>query len=160
MLGDEFMAYNVTFMVDRKAIASNDIAPIFDSFKWWEDLAKKALEYANEFEMRLWEDDFEGIKSGQKFGKRVSNKQTMEIVFQGKLNDKFKHEILNNYLTCEGYIKWFTLSLKKDNEDIFWSAHYGDETYISVDTRDQVDAIRKWAENYPIIWRVDVFEVE
>lgn len=50
---------------------------IFDSFKWWEDLVKKALEHANEFEMRLWEDDFEGIKSGQKFGKRVSNNQVL-----------------------------------------------------------------------------------
>lgn len=33
---------------------------------------------------------------------------------------------------------------------------YGDETCITVYTEEQVNAVRKWAENYPIIWRVDI----
>lgn len=154
------MEYNVTFMVEKNDIATNNIAPIFDSYKWWIDLAKKALENADEFEMRLWENDFEGIQSGEKFGKKVPNNETMEIVFKGNLVPELEQKILTNYLTKEGYIKWFTLILKKDNKDIFSSEHYGDETYILVDTKEQVYAIQEWAEDYPIIWRVDVFEVE
>ena len=61
------MKYNVTFMVEKNDTATNNIAPIFDIYKWWIDLAQKALDNADEFEMRLWEDDFEGIQSGEKF---------------------------------------------------------------------------------------------
>lgn len=152
------MAYNIIFMVHKNDIATNNMAPIFHSYEWWLDLAKKALEEADEFEMRLWEDDLEGIKSGQKFGKRVPNNETKEIVFKGEVVPELKEEILSNFLTDEGYIKWFTLILKKDNKHIFTSEHYGDETYISVHTKEQVRAIQSWATKYPIIWRVDIYE--
>jgi len=154
------MGYIVMFMVHKKPIYGDNIVPIFDNYEWWLDLARKALEDADEFEMRLWEDDLEGIKSGEKFGERVPNDVTKEIVFRGKIVPKLKHEILTNYLTKEGYIKWFTLFLKKNNENIFCSGHYGDETYIFVHTKEQVKDVQEWAKNYPIIWRVDVFECE
>lgn len=154
------MGYTVMFMVHKRPIDTNNIVPIFDSYEWWLDLARKALEDADEFEMRLWKDDLEGIKSGEKFGRRVPNNITREIVFKGKVVSELKQEILTNYLTKEGYIKWFTLFLKKNDEDIFSSGHYGDETYIFVHTKEQVKAVQEWARNYPIIWRVDVFEWE
>jgi len=147
-------------MVHKKDFASNYMAPIFDSYEWWLDLAKNALEDADEFEMRLWKDDFEGIKSGQRFGVRVLNNMTKEIVFKGKVTEELKQEILTNFLTDEGYIKWFTLILKKNKKHIFDSGHYGDETYITVETKEQVNAIEEWAKAYPIIWRVDVFECQ
>lgn len=107
------------FMVHRKDIASNYMAPIFDSYEWWLDLAKNALEDADEFEMRLWEDNVYGIKSGERFGVRVPNNMSKEIVFKGKVTEELKQEILTNFLTDEGYIKWFTLILKKDDKHIF-----------------------------------------
>lgn len=148
------------FMVHRKDIVSNYMAPIFDSYQWWLDLAKNALEDADEFEMRLWEDNVYGIKSGERFGVRVPNNMSKEIVFKGKVTEELKQEILTNFLTDEGYIKWFTLILKKDDKHIFSSEHYGDETYITVETKEQVNAIKEWAKAYPIIWRVDVFECQ
>ncbi|NLL71622.1 MAG: hypothetical protein GX238_10905 [Epulopiscium sp.] len=154
------MEYNVTFMVDKTTIAKNNIAPIFDSYEWWIDLVTEALKNTDEFEMRLWEDDMEGIQSGQKFGKLIPNNRTKEIVYRGKLVPEVEEEIITNHLTKEGYIKWFTLNLKRGSEYIFTSAHYGDETLITVDTKEQVNSIQKWAEKYPIIWRVDVFECE
>ncbi len=154
------MRYTIMFMVHRKVFDTNNMVPIFDSYDWWLDLAKRALEDADEFEMRLWESDLEGIKSGEKFGKRVPNDVTREIVFEGKVVPELAQEILTNYLTKEGYIKWFTLNLKRDNVHIFSSEHYGDETYIYVHTEEEVHDIQEWAKNYPIIWRVDVFECE
>lgn len=153
------MKYNIMFMVRKKDFANN-MAPILDSYEWWVDLVKKALENADEFEMRLWEDDLEGIKSGEKFGEKVPNNETKEIVYKGKMVSELKEEILTNFLTEEGYIKWFTLTLRRENEDIFTSEHYGDETYILVHTMEQVQAVRNWAKNYPTICRVDVFEYE
>lgn len=160
VVGGELMKYTITFMVHKNTIATNNMVPIFHCYKWWEDLAKKALEKADEFEMRLWEHDLEGIESGEKFGKKVPNNETREIIYKGKVVPELKQEILTNYLAKEGYIKWFTLMLKKDNEYIFSSEHYGDETYIFVNTIEQVSAIQNWAKDYPIIWRVDVFEGE
>jgi len=159
-LEDESMAYNMLFMVYKEATAPNNLAPIFSGYEWWVDLAKGALERADEFEMRLWEDDLEGIKSGQKFGQRILNNETREIVFRGRIVPELKREILTNYLTEEGYIKWFTLILKRNKEHIFASSHYGDETLISVQTQEKVHVVQQWAKNYPIIWRVDVFECE
>jgi len=72
------MAYEILFMV--KKARNKNLYPIFDSCQWWVDLAKNALEFADEFEMRLWEDDEEAIKSGEKFGKQVPNNQSKEIV--------------------------------------------------------------------------------
>lgn len=148
------------FMVHRKDIASNYMAPIFDSYEWWLDLVKNALEDADEFEMRFWEDDVDGIESGERFGVRVPNNMSKEIVFKGKVTEELKQETLTNFLTDKGYIKWFTLILKKDDKHIFSSEHYGDETYITVETKEQVNAIKEWAKAYPIIWRVDVFECQ
>ncbi len=87
------MGYNVTFMVDKNTIAANNIAPIFDNYEWWMDLAQKFLEQVDEFEMRLWGDDLEGIQSGEKFGKKVPNNKTMEIVYQGNLTPELKQEM-------------------------------------------------------------------
>ena len=154
------MKYDILFMLHKNTFASNPLAPIFDNYDWWLDLVKKALKNADEFEMRLWEDDVESIKSGERFGERVHNDITKEIVFRGKVVSEFKEEILTNFLNCEGFIKWFTLNLLKNNVYIFSSSHYGDETIISVETLKQVNKIKDWAKNYPIIWRVDVYECE
>lgn len=154
------MEYNVTFMVDKDSIAENNIAPIFESYEWWRDLVMEALNNTDEFEMRLWEGDLEGIQSGQKFGKQVTNHDTMEIVYRGKVVPEFRQEVLNNYLAKEGYIKWFTLNLYKDNRNIFSSCHYGDETYILAISEKQVNTIKEWAEGQRMIWRLDVFECQ
>lgn len=150
------MAYLISFMVEKTR--TNDLYPIFYNYEWWIHLAKNSLEIADEFEMRLWEDDIEAIKSGEKFGQRVPNNLSKEIVYTGNITPDFKQEVLTNHLAPEGYIKWFSLFLKNKNEIIFSSEHYGDETYILVNTKEEVKAIQNWAKNYPIIWRVDVFE--
>lgn len=154
------MKYIIMFMVHKNDFATNNLAPIFDSYDWWLELAEEALDNGDEFEMRLWENDLEAIKSGQRYGKKVPNNESMEIVFKGKITPELKQEILTNYLANEGHIKWFTLTLRKDSEDIFASSHYGDETYIFVSNEEQVNAIQKWAKSYPIIWRVDVYDYE
>jgi len=152
------MGYTITFMVNRVDTAANHLAPIFASYDWWTELAQKALESATDFEMRLWPDDGEGIASGQRFGAQVPNHDTMEVVFQGKITPEVKQEILSNYLTAEGYIKWFTLILKKGQEPVFASEHYGGETFVFVEKEEELRAVQQWAARYPIIWRVDVFE--
>lgn len=154
------MAYMIKFMVKRNELVADHLASTFASYEWWVDLAEKALETADEFEMRLWEDDLEGIASRQKFGEQMPNHATKEIVFKGKIRPEVKKEILTNYLTKEGYIKWFSLFLKNGNELIFSSEHYGDETHVFVHTMERVYDIQDWARGYPIIWRVDVFECE
>ena len=52
----------------------------------------KSSKNTDEFEMRLWKDDVEGIQSGQRFGKQVPNNNTMEIVFKGKLTPELEQE--------------------------------------------------------------------
>lgn len=150
------MAYLILFMVEKTR--TGNLFPIFSSYEWWIDSAKNALEFADEFEMRLWEDDVEAIKSGERFGKKVPNNQSKEIVYKGSITPDFKKEVLTNYLASEGHIKWFSLILKRKNESIFSSEHYGDETYILVNTKEEVEAIQNCAKNHTIIWRVDVHE--
>ena len=137
---------------------TNNLFPVFSSHDWWITLAKNALEVADELEMRLWEDDEEAIKSGEKFGIKVPNDMSKEIVYKGSITPDFKQEVLTNYLASEGHIKWFSLILKRKGESIFFSGHYGDETFILVDTKDEAEAVQNWAKNYTIIWRVDVHE--
>ena len=87
------MEYNITFMVKYDKVAKNNIAPIFESYEWWLGLVSKVLKNTDEFEMRLWGDDLEGIQAGEKFGKKVPNNKTMEIVYQGNLTPELKQEM-------------------------------------------------------------------
>ncbi|WP_252891747.1 hypothetical protein [Thermoclostridium stercorarium] len=95
------MAYLISFMVEKTR--TNDLYPIFYNYEWWIHLAKNSLEIADEFEMRLWEDDVEAIKSGEKFGQRVPNNLSKEIVYTGNITPDFKQEVLTNHLAPEVY---------------------------------------------------------
>ena len=99
--------HGISYIIYGRKTRTNNLFPIFSSHDWWITLAKNALELSDEFEMRLWEDDEEAIKSGEKFEIKVPNNQSKEIVYRGSITPDFKQEVLTNYLASEGYIKWF-----------------------------------------------------
>ena len=124
------MSQYVMFIIDSGVIASNCMAHIWEDYSWWIDLINKSLKKADAFEMRLWPDDVEAIESGFKYGKKINNEETEEIVFQGKVTNDFEIEVQENFISREGYIKWFTLNLYHGEKLLFSSGHYGDETLV------------------------------
>lgn len=153
------MLYYVMFMVEREDISSRNMAPIFVDHSWWVDLVKKSLNKADAFETRLWSDDGEAIESGIKYGEKVVNEESRELVFQGKVTNDFEVEVKEHYLSKEGSIKWFTLNLYKGRKMLFSSQHYGDETLIFDLSEEEVEQIQEWAKQYRIIKRVDVYKI-
>ncbi len=150
------MSQYVMFIINSGVFASNCTARILEDYSWWIDLAKKSLKKADTFEMRLWPDDVEAIESGLKYGTKINNEETEEIVFQGKVND-FEIEVQENFTSREGYIKWFTLNLYHGKKLLFSSGHYGDETLVYDLSEEESHKIQEWAKNYPVIKRVDVY---
>ena len=153
------MPYYVMFMVEREDISSRNMVSIFADYSWWVDLVKKFLNKADTFETRVWSEDGEAIESGIKYGKKIDNEETREIVFQGKVTNDFEIEVEKNFLSKEGFIKWFTLNLYNGKKLLFSSQHYGDETLIFDLSEEGVDQIQEWAKQYRIIKRVDVYEI-
>ncbi|MSU03444.1 hypothetical protein [Tissierella pigra] len=153
------MPYYVMFMVEREDISSRNMASIFADYSWWVDLVKKFLNKADTFETRVWSEDGEAIESGIKYGKKIDNEETREIVFQGKVTNDFEIEVKENFLSKEGFVKWFTLNLYNGKKLLFSSQHYGDETLIFDLSEEGVDQIQEWAKQYRIIKRVDVYEI-
>ena len=153
------MPYYVMFVVEREEISSGNMAYIFADYSWWVDLVKKFLNKADTFETRVWSEDGEAIESGIKYGKKIDNEETREIVFQGKVTNDFEIEVKENFLSKEGFVKWFTLNLYNGKKLLFSSQHYGDETLIFDLSEEGVDQIQEWAKQYRIIKRVDVYEI-
>ncbi len=153
------MPYYVMFMVEREDISSRNMVSIFADYSWWVDLVKKFLNKADTFETRVWSEDGEAIESGIKYGKKIDNEETREIVFQGKVTNDFEIEVKENFLSKEGFVKWFTLNLYNGKKLLFSSQHYGDETLIFDLSEEGVDQIQEWAKQYRIIKRVDVYEI-
>jgi hypothetical protein len=147
------------FMVEREDISSRNMVSIFADYSWWVDLVKKFLNKADTFETRVWSEDGEAIESGIKYGKKIDNEETREIVFQGKVTNDFEIEVKENFLSKEGFVKWFTLNLYNGKKLLFSSQHYGDETLIFDLSEEGVDQIQEWAKQYRIIKRVDVYEI-
>ena len=153
------MPYYVMFMVEREDNSSRNMASIFADYSWWVDLVKKSLNKADTFEIRVWPDDGEAIESGIKYGKKIDNEETREIVFQGKVTNDFEIEVKENFSSKEGFVKWFTLNLYNGKKLLFSSQHYGNQTLIFDLSEEGVDQIQEWAKQYKIIKRVDVYEV-
>lgn len=153
------MPYYVMFMVEREDISSRNMASIFEDYSWWVDLVKKSINKADTFEIRAWPDDGEAVKSGIKYGKKIDNEETREIVFQGNVTNDFEIEAKENFPSKEGFIKWFTLNLYNGKKLLFSSQHYGDETLIFDLSEEEIDKIQEWAKQYKIIKRVDIYEV-
>ncbi len=151
------MSHYVMFIINSRVIASNSMAHIWEDYSWWIDLVNKSLKKADTFEMRLWPDDVEAIESGLKYGTKINNEETEEIVFQGKVTNDFEIEVQENFTSREGYIKWFTLNLYHGKKLLFSSGHYGDETLVFDLSEEESHQIQDWAKQYPIIKRVDVY---
>ncbi|WMJ83218.1 hypothetical protein ACS3UN_09085 [Oscillospiraceae bacterium LTW-04] len=153
------MQYYVMLMVEREDFSSRNVAPIFAEYSWWVNLVKKSLNKADTFETRVWPNDGEAIESGIKYGEKINNEETRELVFQGKVTNDFEIEVKENFLSKEGFIKWFTLNLYKGRKMLFSSQHYGDETLIFDLSEEGVAQIQEWAKQHRIIKRVDVYEM-
>lgn len=153
------MSYYVMFMVEREGISSRNMAPIFADYSWWVDIVKKSLNKADTFEIKVWPYDEEAIESGRRYGEKIDNEETREIVFQGKVRNDFDMEVKENFLSKEGFIKWFTLNLYNGKKLLFSSQHYGDETLIFDLSEEEVEQIQEWAKQYNMIKRVSVYEI-
>lgn len=149
------MKHTVYFLTNN--YSSDSCIPKLDSYDYWEEMVSKLCETATDFEIRCWSDEMPAIESGKKFGKQVENRETLELVFQGRITPGFISELLVNCLTEAGHLKWFTLNLMKGDRMIFHSGHYGTEPYLSDISDAEIDKIKEWTKAFPEILRVDVF---
>ena len=151
------MTYCAYFKI-KYHLADGSFVPYAKSYDFWKAMIQKVSRKATEFELRCWEDEVAAIETGEKFGKRVDNFETKEIVYQGKLSKEFITEILNNYLTGDERFKWFSLFLKKDDEIIFFSEHYGTEIVIPHINDEEIDAVKKYPELFQEIDFVHIWD--
>lgn len=135
---------------------NNGIKDVLDDYSWWIALVEKLAPKANKFEIRCWQDEQEAIATGQQFGKQQENKETEEIVFEGKINEAFLHHICTNFLDKYGGLKWFTLNFYSVEELLLHFGHYGTEPVLFVKTKEEAQQFIEWSKHYPIINRVDV----
>jgi hypothetical protein len=113
---------------------------------------------ATEFEIRCWKNEVLSIETCEKFGECVSNFETEEIVYQGKITEEFISEIINNNMTEDGRLKWFSIFFKKDKKIIFSSEHYGTEIIIRRIVEEEIDVIKEFLKQFKEVDYVHILE--
>ncbi|OPZ90073.1 MAG: hypothetical protein BWY74_02466 [Firmicutes bacterium ADurb.Bin419] len=139
-------------------ITDENSTPYTKSYDFWKAMIQKISQVATEFEIRCWKNEALAIEIGEKFGECVNNFETEEIVYQGKITVELISEILNNYLTEDGRLKWFSIFFKKDKKTIFSSEHYGTEIIILGITEKEIDVIKDFSKKFKEVDYVHIFE--
>ena len=147
--------YTVGFMFHQCRYV-NGIKPVLQDYSWWFDLVESIASQADIFEIRCWPEESEAIATGQRFGRRLENFETKELVFKGLISEAFLKHIYKHGFDDDGALKWFTLSFYKGEELIFESGHYGTEPYVFLKTEEEVQKLEGWSRKYPVISRVDI----
>lgn len=124
-------------------ISPNPMAYIYMDYGFWEKLINWSLNRADTYEIRLWETDLDNIEDIKLLGENIENQETEEIVFVGKVNDSIKNYILQDYLTEEGYIKYFTILFERNGDMISSLSHYGHEIILDVSSLEESKNIKK-----------------
>jgi len=150
------MTYCAYFKI-KYLLNDKSYIPYAKSYDFWKAMIQKMSRKATEFELRCWEDEEAAIETGEKFGKRVDNFETKEIVYQGKVTKEFITEISNNYLTGEKRLKWFSIFFKTD-KIIFSSEHYGTEIIMRHINDEEIDEVKKYPELFQEIDFVHIWE--
>ena len=139
-------------------ITDDNSTPYTKSYDFWKAMIQKTSQVATEFEIRCWKNEALAIETGEKFGERVNNFETEEVVYQGKITEEFISEILNNYLTGDGRLKWFSIFLKKDKKNIFNSEHYGTVIVVRGISKEEFDVINDFSKKFKEVAYVDIWE--
>jgi hypothetical protein len=124
-------------------ISSNPMAYIYKDYGFWEKLINWSLDRADTYEIRLWKTDLDNIENIKLLGKNVENQETKEVVFLGKVNDSIKNYLLQDYLTEEGCIKYFTIWFESEGDIISSLSHYGHEIVLDVSNLEESKGIKK-----------------
>ena len=147
------------FLMDSYSTADCCISrPV--SFDFWKYIVSKVLETATDFEIRCWPDEMCSFALGERYGTKINNTETKEVVYRGRTSKAFADEVLSDHLSENGTLKWFTLNLTVGANTIFHSGHYGTELVLYRIREEQKAEIQKWAESYPEIKWVDYFPEE
>jgi len=151
------MAYTAYFVM-RNFTPKDSYIPYTESYDFWKAMIKKIYQVATDFEIRCWEGEAAAIETGEKFGKRIDNFETKEIVYQGKVTEEFISEILDNYLTEDGRLKWFSIFFKKGDETIFSSEHYGTELIMFHVDAEEIEIVKEYPKQFKEVDDVHIWE--
>lgn len=154
--GNNKQLFSILFLIDHTSDESAREKVV--STKFWCLLIKKLVVSASEFEIRCWNDETEGIEFAQKHGIPLPNPQTKELVFRGPISDLFVNALLENCLSSNGTMLWFTVNLYEGEKLILSSSHWGSEITLPGIDIERVDSIINWSKQYAEIISVDVHE--
>lgn len=96
----------------------------------WKEIMNYELSISNSFEIHLWSNETDSIKTALKYGDLKESDWEYGVVISGKVTEKFKCMILDESKLEQiqgyyGYTKFFSIFLDTG----FSSEHYGTELY-------------------------------
>lgn len=102
------------------------------NYDYWTWLVKFYLTQADRVEIHSWDDEIETIIELQSCSAHHSNmgKEPNLTIFQTELTSAISEYLVTGHLNSNGYLKWFTVNLFKDQQSVFHSGHWGTEVFL------------------------------
>lgn len=138
------MLYTVMFDIQKMS----DHGSRWPEYRWWNEFVDRFFIIGQDFEIRCWEEDIEGIEAANRFGTEVANPFTKEKVYQGKISEDMLQEIHTQYLSKTGNLKWFSLFIHCPTGEKLSCEHYGEEMYLIDCEKKTAEDVRLWAMKF------------
>lgn len=132
---------------EEHIVSSNNKAYIYNNYEFWNKIISWSINRADTYQFRLWETDLKEIRDLSLLGEKNDDIDTKEIVYSGNLNDGVSKYLLEEYLTEEGAIKFFTIFFEKEGNIISSLSHYGHEIHLEIDNIDEAKELKKRLDN-------------
>ncbi|WP_298469105.1 hypothetical protein [Psychrobacillus sp. FSL K6-4046] len=118
----------------------------FQSYNYWFSLIDYFITSANFIEFHVWNEEVETIEElSLKTNLEKIDLHPMKMVcFQGDINKKIINFILQESLSQNGEIKWFSLFLKYNGNCFFESSHWGSEINIENPSEKEIIMFKKF----------------
>ncbi|MCP3764898.1 hypothetical protein NLX67_21515 [Domibacillus sp. A3M-37] len=106
--------------------------PETENYDYWVLLMRKFIEQSNIIEIQCWNDEKDIIKETTLLFKdsyeRVNERNTTHI--KGSKTEEITNHLLYKNVKTNGRLKWFSISLSKNEIPLFDSEHWGTEFFV------------------------------
>ncbi|WP_409250607.1 hypothetical protein V1502_10520 [Bacillus sp. SCS-153A] len=117
--------------------------PVNESYTYWSAIVKHFLVDSNTIEIHCWNEEKEIINEIISLGKLEMVKEENETIFRGPKSRLLTEYLLNNCISKNGGLKWFTLNLEQMGLPLFHSGHWGTELVLTNITTEDIAFIKR-----------------
>jgi len=124
--------------------SATDVIPM--DFSFWEGLVTPYLETNKYIEFGIWnsdEDLFEELKTKLHILNVEYMKETKQIFIKAEIDETVKQLVINNNLNSEGLIKWFNVSIDREEDKCaMYASHFGCEIDLINVAKKEVEYLK------------------